>query len=681
MIAHSMPRLVFGSIADCALIVALEASSHIGNRRESKSQSPRSAIQSGCLLAIILWIVMPSIPFPLGAGLDSSWAIGLNLGHFDKLKFGQDIIFTYGPLGYLVTPIFPEAEPWAVFAFGWGVAFITAWALWRICERSAHWTTTCLFLGVFWVCGIFTYNQTIERLLAAVFSLALLVAIRLDAKPWFDLGLLFFFSAFALLTKFNIGVIGTGLALYFEALLLFRGSSMHWRELRPAIAALLVWPATLLGFYWTLAGTTQGVIPFVLNSTEIARGYSEAMALPGPYWVGAAAAACCALLWFAIPLLANQKHRVFLGVPPLLFIGFLCFKSSLVRQDIHALVFPFEVATAALLVVALAPTVRNHVLIGTLAIAALGLGIAACHQFWPRNMRYAWSRLTGQEAFYNFSGFLHWRRTVAAMQASTSGSLESERLPDTLLTALAGKRVAVYPWEISLIRANHLRWQPLPVFQAYSAYTPRLDHLNARELEEVSGPGAILLSWGRLDGRQPFYETPESWRALLNWYELRFVQPKIYVLYRRSVPRFDAPVPAGAPVEASWGQTIELPPFGDDEVVVMSAEVGESLRGFLKRSLLRAPIVEVQATLRSGVTTSSRRVLRSNLQDGVIVSDWPESLDDFRLVLTGGGGFEQDRVASIRFSTRSPEDFDRTIRIHWSRMQLRQPLHAPREPQ
>jgi hypothetical protein len=61
MIAHSMPRLVFGSIADCALIVALEASSHIGNRRESKSQSPRSAIQSGCLLAIILWIVMPSI--------------------------------------------------------------------------------------------------------------------------------------------------------------------------------------------------------------------------------------------------------------------------------------------------------------------------------------------------------------------------------------------------------------------------------------------------------------------------------------------------------------------------------------------------------------------------------------------------------------------------------------------
>jgi len=54
-------------------------------------------IKAVLLLGIIFWIVMPSLPFPSGVGLDSSWVFGVNMGHSEKLIFGRDIIFTYGP--------------------------------------------------------------------------------------------------------------------------------------------------------------------------------------------------------------------------------------------------------------------------------------------------------------------------------------------------------------------------------------------------------------------------------------------------------------------------------------------------------------------------------------------------------------------------------------------------------
>src|SRR5579862_1366778 len=106
------------------------------------AQGPRidSFLKSTLLLAFILLIVIPAVPFAMGPGLDASWAIGLNMGHFDKMVFGRDIIFTYGPLGYLIAPTFPEAEPWAVFTFAWGIALLTAYALWKLCRYARHWS-------------------------------------------------------------------------------------------------------------------------------------------------------------------------------------------------------------------------------------------------------------------------------------------------------------------------------------------------------------------------------------------------------------------------------------------------------------------------------------------------------------------------------------------------------------
>ena len=66
-------------------------------------------------------------------------------------------------------------------------------------------------------------------------------------------------------------------------------------------------------------------------------------------------------------------------------------------------------------------------------------------------------------------------------------------MPEPVLNALAGKTVAIEPWEITIAWAYELDWKPLPVFQNYQDYTQQLDRLNAAAAEDAeNGPETLL---------------------------------------------------------------------------------------------------------------------------------------------------------------------------------------------
>jgi hypothetical protein len=55
-------------------------------------------------LIICLYIFLAFLPLPFGleTGLDPSWHYAISRAASEKFVFGRDIIFTYGPLGYLI---------------------------------------------------------------------------------------------------------------------------------------------------------------------------------------------------------------------------------------------------------------------------------------------------------------------------------------------------------------------------------------------------------------------------------------------------------------------------------------------------------------------------------------------------------------------------------------------------
>ena len=61
-------------------------------------------IYSITLLALTLVMLTPQVLYHFhGTGLDPSWNIGVSLAVRQNFTFGQGIIFTFGPLGYLKT--------------------------------------------------------------------------------------------------------------------------------------------------------------------------------------------------------------------------------------------------------------------------------------------------------------------------------------------------------------------------------------------------------------------------------------------------------------------------------------------------------------------------------------------------------------------------------------------------
>ena len=102
---------------------------------------------------ILTFFVLTFPTVPLGIDLDSSWSAVLVYAHQHGLQFGKDIVFTYGPLGFLTVPYY-AGQGVAVrmlvdFALCFGVTSGLCLLGWR--------------MGAFWRAALFTVFQLCIR--------------------------------------------------------------------------------------------------------------------------------------------------------------------------------------------------------------------------------------------------------------------------------------------------------------------------------------------------------------------------------------------------------------------------------------------------------------------------------------------------------------------------------------
>jgi hypothetical protein len=67
----------------------------------SSKAPPRSRLDRGLLFALLTTVIF-SFPNKPSFDLDASWRMALSQFFIDGLQFGQDVVFTYGPLGFVM---------------------------------------------------------------------------------------------------------------------------------------------------------------------------------------------------------------------------------------------------------------------------------------------------------------------------------------------------------------------------------------------------------------------------------------------------------------------------------------------------------------------------------------------------------------------------------------------------
>jgi hypothetical protein len=559
----------------------------------------RVPVWGGLIVALLGWRVGFQTP---GPGIDPSWNAGLAMAVDQGLHFGKEVVFTYGPLGFLNSRLV-FFSGLSVLSFLYAAALYVGfcvglvWALRRAMPLVV--AMVVAFVAVAWL----PMPLLEVALLSAVFACFWLLEAELSGRA-LDVFVVAAatFAAPAALVKLSTGPLVAVVLLI--ALIGVRAGGRR-------IAAYVVLFVAEVLVLWLATGQSLGDLPaFVGHTIEISSGYSSAMLRStdvAPWKVTAAVVAAIgsglalvagAWLWggrrsedgqdaqpdgVASPGPArrwggvgggaaarpDRAHR-WAGVAIAALVYFAIYKEGVVRVDAGHLTVLFANAAVLWVAVGLGGRRRGLMLAGAAVVFAVSLPVRPAGletEFNPvSNVRFAFEQARTLVSPGRRDTLIRYGR--AAMESSYG-------LAPQGLAAVRGHTVAIEPWEIGAAWAYQLDWHPLPVFQNYSAYTPALDRLNAEAVEDPGGPERLLrhntevvqpeFPGADLDDRFLGWDPPEQARAVLCNFAPLWEDERWQVLGR--VPDRCGPEREIGTAGAAAGAAVPVPNPGPGEVV------------------------------------------------------------------------------------------------------------------
>ena len=584
----------------------------------------------------LAWLKQPEVVLILNP--DASWQGVLAFAAAHHLQFGKDIIFSYGPLGYLdcITYVgiwFYRIWMWKCFS-----TVVMAGLLWLIVQKGG-WADRVTFALTFaFLAQAPIANMDDGFYLFAILAVGLL-GISGNASEsrasWF---LLPFVAALGLI-KFNLLIYSScvvSLVLFFHCL------RRDWRRAALSISALPF--CYVLG--WCLAGQQLFHLPaYFRTSLQVASGYGQAMNLnQNPQWLPVALLMLAGLGGLLAAEFCLSPHRL-MASPKLLMIGcglFVAWKCGFVRDDIHIYHFlVFSMLTAAAIPILL-PNVFSFsrkfrlipagvMILGCVSLPALGQGI------YPAIAQ----RLA--------------KRIPSALRATLS---PSERLRGLDAELLKSKKQHDLPRFKALIKdgtvdalgfcqaivlLNGFNYAPRPSFQSYNTYTPDLEHANLDYYASPKAPEFVLLDVQSIDDRLPLLDGGPLIRILFQSYELAAMERNILLWRKQASPQPPPPLQLVREADLSLEQLVKVP----SRPLWMECQMQCTWWGKLRSLLYQPPSVFIEM-IQGGNQLSAYRFVPPFAEAGCIVN--PHFPNERYLVkyLTGRGAEWSDFTLHAR---------------------------------
>ncbi len=579
-------------------------------------------------IGLVGLLTMPTLQPYVGTGTDPSWSIALNMATARHLRFGKDIVFTFGPLGFLASPglSVPKLGVMAMLV-RFGFSLLLGWMVSRSLLRVVWWPVAAAvtwFLQWAVVGGSSGGAETVLiPVLMLIFGLLDALAIRKHPVPWWVLVGCGWAVATSTLTKFDTGLL---CGLVIGGFLLAEGFLLRRRPVDVGRSAAIVGGSLAISIvlWWVVLGQRVGDLgSWMSSSWQVFRGYESAMVADAQLSVSPHQSAIAIALIVALTLLCAalaSDLRVSLVVWVLSMCAFAAYaKQSFTRYDdghlqrlyvSAALTLVTAVSllgrasgsaasTAATTMAPTTPTAtktttmatRRRIarslgtvgaLAGTLIFGRIGANLV--HAPGPDTMSWrAVARLAVSAK--NREAIVTRQRSLLPPQLEMTPSVRA---------ALVGSTVHIEPSETSVAWVfPELKWKPLPVFQSYSAYTPQLDNLNAASIDSPGGPGIVLFRAGlRVDHRMARFESPAAQFAFICNFRPKVLTPDGWQVFERRPDGSGCGATAThvASVSARLGHAVTLPALPDDAIVVASFRgLDRSLTERLHDTVLRAP--------------------------------------------------------------------------------------------
>jgi len=469
----------------------------------------------GCFCLVYVSSFLLSGVNPPALGLEQSWELVLEYAAEHHLQFGKDIVFTYGPLGFLRTHHSQALLIGArvLFAFFWSA--IVALSATSLARRMRGWGRYA-FLALLLVFSLWGYDQIV------FFTMACGAVILLDddyTQRW-QVPLFLFVFVVLSLTKFTFFIAGVGSVAIIAGIRTLEGKIK---------AALALVAAACTGFItgWVALGQGLTNLPhWIRQSLEIAWGFNAAMSLVPKVLVLRAMLAALFLFFVALALIIRRVPANLSRMGIILIMTqyvFFAWKEGFVRAGGHVFIFiwflPLAFGFCCLRDFWGALPTRWRWTLLSLYAGTVVLCLAAAHfqarnaakyqlANWPRHMRTNVQMIV--EILRGRAGSLFAaRRNPAINREPVLAHAKAE---------IGNETVDVMNYLQWAALANEMNYRPRPVMQGYSAYTPYLQDLNKAYFTGARRPRYVLLYQQTIDNRFPTLDDSAALNYVLNNY-------------------------------------------------------------------------------------------------------------------------------------------------------------------
>lgn len=590
---------------------------------------------------------------PSNAPLDPSWVIGLNQAAAQELKFGRDLIFTFGPYAAVYTKAFHPGTVHLELLGSLYLGLLYVLALLLVLKQSKPWVLFCLLL----LLASFT-----AHLDSIFYSYALLTAIycwqsvsnnssSYATKNWASLiYIALLFSGFGLYPLIK----GPHFVLYFPVAILSIGLFLWFRKW---LAAIIVPISIALSvtIFWVYAKQDLSTLTnYFYSLSVLISGFAPAMSSVGNVWevITYVGTACLMLVYILIKGGVQAKTLYLLLVFSLYL--FVAFKAGFVRHDGHALMSGNALILAALLIVAILPS----------RVALILLGISSLVFF---NIEYRYQPVAPQEVVQKIkntysntwnglqSKIKHPERTNTQFNLTLAELAKSNPLPK-----LAGTS-DIYPFDQTYLIASGNTWNPRPIFQSYHAYTPSLAELNKAFLMKSSAPDHLFFRIESIDERLPSADDGASWQVLLNRYHSNGWAGKYLVLQKNTVASVPDPLVNLSATTHPVIDWVELPPT--QQLLYASIDIKPSWLGKLKSMFYKSSPLGIALRLEDG-STKQFRLIPGNVSSNFLLSPLIENTQEFNQLYGDVQNLQKKRVQAISIWVEgNPRDWQKTYKL------------------
>jgi len=594
---------------------------------------------------LFLLLVAATFSFPLkpSIDLDASWRMALGRFFLDGLQFGRDVVFTYGPLGFLMVKTYSGLLWWSLMA--WHLFTSCAFATILICwgqRLPAGWSRVCYY-GFFLLFGL-GYEDSLH---VTVITLAGLELVRRTGRPWaWSSSLLLLLLAVQSVAKFTNLLLAAVVVAALAAL-------AFWQRQRGNALRTLAWFGGGFLLFWVLCRQNPLNLPaYFVNSWHISQGYQEVMGIatpPAPFHRALVVIAILAA-YFGLNFFTQADRARYVARAAILgaFL-YLNWKHGFVRADGHMIGFFY----CALLVAVGFPVLLEEsgpghrlkrwglVTVGALSLLGVRDAIppqvdAAAAIFQNRiwnNVRTAANLTRLREEYDHRLG------------------QEKERYDLRRTRELVGHgTVDVLGHDQAVALYNNFNYRPRPIFQSYSVYTPELARLNEACYLSDRAPDFVLLRISPIDERLGGMDDAAVLAVLMQRYQYVHSERSFQVWQKKPGPFTLAPRPVVARKDLAFGEVWDLSPHAK-ETLWLEVGLRPSLLGRLRSFFYKPPMLRIAVTDATGRAATYRMAAPIG-RAGFILSPVIADLMSYTLLASG----QPERAVTRIMLTLAAED-------------------------